>query len=393
MKICVISPGVVHAVPRTIAMADQFEEVHFIDTMGCADCNRLEAHGIFYYSPSDISGSYIPSLSLQHLLKKINPDAIICHYASGDHFFNAILFGKCPIASVCMGHDVLYSEGDCKVSFIRRLLTRMALRQTIYISAKSQYLAKRIKSYRVTSWIDVNYWGADFTCFKSRNSINGKKNLGLHVDNPVILSPRAVEPRLNIILIVQAFEKIVKIFPDAQLIILGRSSVEYKDKVEKFVSGLDLADNVSFVYEVNQATLPDYYRAADVVVSMARSEGFPNTILEVMACGIPVVVGRISQVEELLIDGYNARLSEFDSSGVAQAIIDILDNPEKTGEMVVNARKTVDTYGDIRKNAIRFSNQLKTAVTKGENYNGLFRRVIFSLVYGFYIIQRKFFLR
>ncbi|MCD6322433.1 MAG: glycosyltransferase family 4 protein [Clostridiales bacterium] len=379
--------------PRTIAIADQFKEIHFIDTVGNADRNKLEAHGIFYYSSSDINGSCVPSLGLQRLFQKINPDVIVAHYASGDHFFNAVLFGKCPVASVCMGHDVLYSVGDSNVPFFRRLLTRLALRQNIYISAKSRYLAECIKSYRVKGWIDVNYWGTDFTCFKPDKAANERRNLGLHINNPVILSPRAVEPRLNIIIIVQAFKKVVEIFPNAQLVVLGRSFVEYKAKVAKLVSDLDLVDNVNFVDEVSQAVLPDYYYAADVVVSMASSEGFPNTILEVMSCDIPVVVGRIPQIEELLIDGYNAKLCGFESSEVAQAIIDILDNPEKSGKIVANARKTVTAYGDIRKNAIRFSNQLKEAVTQGKKSNGFFYRVVFLLVYLIYVVQRKFFIR
>ena len=45
--------------------------------------------------------------------------------------------------------------------------------------------------------------------------------------------------------------------------------------------------------EVGLAEVPHYYNAADVVVSMARTEGFPNTVLEVMCCRRPLVVGRI----------------------------------------------------------------------------------------------------
>ena len=62
----------------------------------------------------------------------------------GDHFFSAIAYGGCTVAAIATGADALYERGDSFVSAITKLLTRMGLRQSCYVAAKSRFLAKRI---------------------------------------------------------------------------------------------------------------------------------------------------------------------------------------------------------------------------------------------------------
>ena len=65
MKTCVISPGVVHAVPRTLAMAPYLDEVHFIDMTGTADRAALELAGVRYHLPGEGGSSRLASVNLQ----------------------------------------------------------------------------------------------------------------------------------------------------------------------------------------------------------------------------------------------------------------------------------------------------------------------------------------
>ena len=324
MRICVISPGVVHAIPRTIAFADQFEEVHFIDIVGNADRGSLESCGIIYHGSAGAGETMIKGRRLSVLLKEIQPEAIICHYAAGDHYFRAISYNRCPVAVIAMGNDVLYDKGDSVVPVVQRLLIRMALRRSNYVSAKSAYLAERIKRYGVQSPADVNYWGADMRSYHPGDRIEARRKLSLDENCTVILSSRALEPRLNIHLIVEAFHTVLSRHKSAYLVLLGRSSPEYKFKVEETIRRLNMNDKVSIVGDVTQDVLPLYYQASDIVVSMGSCEGFPNTVLEVMACNVPVVVGRIAQVEELLEDNNNAWLCEIEPKSIAAAILDVL---------------------------------------------------------------------
>jgi len=359
MKACVVSPGVVHAVPRTVAIADQFDEVHFIDMKGGADSKALEASGVIFHGAGDRGKSPMTGRQLRALLEIIVPDVIICHFASGDHFFNAIAYGRCPVAVVAMGHDVLFDEGDSTVGFFRRLLTKRGLMQSSYISAKSGSLLDRIRSYGVGTAADVNFWGTDFNRFTPGDKGEARSKLGWDTTGVVILSPRAIEPRLNIHLIIEAFPVILSRYPDALLVLLGRSDPVYKGVIEEQIRRLGVSENVKVLYEVTQDVLPLYYQASDVVVSMARSEGFPNTLLEVMGCKVSIVVGRIPQITELLEDDRNARICELETARISAAILDILDHREKAQRLADEAYVTVRQHADIRKNGIRFCNEVK----------------------------------
>lgn len=388
MRICVISPGVAHAVPRTIAVAGQFDEVHFIDVAGRVDRRILESHGILYHGPEPGDGKIIKSRQLLALLRQLEPEAIVCHYASGDHFFSAIAYGRCPVGAIAMGNDVLYEEGDSFVPVFTKLLTRMGLRRSHYVVAKSAFLAKRIRSYGVRSPVEVNYWGADLTRYHPGKQIEARQALRLAESGVIVLSPRAIEPRLNIHLIIEAFHAVAAKYHDASLVILGRSSQNYKNRIEETIARLNLGDKTSVLDEVSEEVLSRYYRASDVVVSMASSEGFPNTLLEVMACKVPVVVGRIAQIEELLEDGRNARVCDLSAPAIAAAIEDILRDGEKRRRIVSAAYETVKRYGDIRKSGVLFSDRLKQIT---EEWKPGFRPMIFifRMLYGVFRVQRR----
>ena len=355
MKICVFNPGVVHAVPRTIAFAKFFHEVHYFDMKGMDSRKLLEKNGIIYYAPFKDGKNTFNSVRLQKMLPHIAPDGIICHFAYGGHFSNSILYNKCPVAVIAMGHDILYAEGDGVVSPLARLLIRMGLRRADYISAKSNRLKERIESYGTKKIIHVNYWGADTSLFKQQDKHECRKYLGLPLNIPIILSPRAVEPLLNIHLIVESFCAIREKYPEARLVVLGRTHKEYRKKIEDFIQGKTIERSIDLVYEVSEDSLIKYYNASDAIVSVAKSDGFPNAVLEAMSCMRPIVVGKILHIEELLKDKYNARLCDITVQGISDSLIDVLDNQEKYKKIAEAGYDTVKQYGDIKVNGERFA--------------------------------------
>ena len=70
--------------------------------------------------------------------------------------------------------------------------------------------------------------------------------------------------------------------------------------LEDLARSLGVADRVRFVGRVAHERMPEVYSAADVLVLASEREGWPNVLLEAMACGAPVVATRVSGASEIV---------------------------------------------------------------------------------------------
>lgn len=67
--------------------------------------------------------------------------------------------------------------------------------------------------------------------------------------------------------------------------------------------------------------------AADVYVTMTREDNLPNTIMEAMACGLPILATDVGGVPEMVESNFNGVLvKKEDSIAMAQRIIEITNN-------------------------------------------------------------------
>jgi UDP-glucose:(heptosyl)LPS alpha-1,3-glucosyltransferase len=95
-------------------------------------------------------------------------------------------------------------------------------------------------------------------------------------------------------------------------------------------------------FEGWQEDVRSYYAAADVVALPSRSEAFGMSILEGMACGLPVVTSSNAGVSDLIEDGVNG----FTTSE-APELIEVLSrliDPTIRHRIGVRARKTAEEY-------------------------------------------------
>src|SRR3990172_8635226 len=82
------------------------------------------------------------------------------------------------------------------------------------------------------------------------------------------------------------------------------------------------------------------YSAADVFVSSSLQESFGYTILESMACGVPVGAFDGSAVSELVRNGVTGILAPLgDAAGLRSAILQTLSDPAKLASMGSNSRR------------------------------------------------------
>ena len=108
-------------------------------------------------------------------------------------------------------------------------------------------------------------------------------------------------------------------FPDACLLVIGEGREERN--LKRLAGVLGIQDRVKFLGSVPQEQLGAYYGAADALVLASSREGWPNVLLEAMACGTPVVSTRVGGTPEIVAASEAGVLAnERSEHGIAEAL-------------------------------------------------------------------------
>ncbi len=166
---------------------------------------------------------------------------------------------------------------------------------------------------------------------------------------PVVLTAGRLTPAKDHPTLLRAFGEIVRYRP-VRLVILGEGPE--RDNLNELAESLGISRQVDFPgFDVNPFA---YMSRAKTFVLSSRFEGFPNVLVQAMACGAPVVSTDCpSGPSEILEGGKWGRLVPVgDWRAMAEAIIDTLDNPIPSDQLVArasafSAEASVDRYLEV----------------------------------------------
>jgi glycosyltransferase involved in cell wall biosynthesis len=120
---------------------------------------------------------------------------------------------------------------------------------------------------------------------------------------------------------------------------------------------LDLAPHVRFRGALPFAEVLDAYRTADLFVlpcveaANGSKDITPNALIEAMAMGLPVISTRMTGIPEIVDDGCSGVLvAPGDVDALTDAMLALLDDPERRARLGVEARRAVEARFDIRTN-------------------------------------------
>jgi glycosyltransferase involved in cell wall biosynthesis len=110
----------------------------------------------------------------------------------------------------------------------------------------------------------------------------------------------------------------------------------YLSEIKKISTNHHIIDRLHFPGWIGKEELLTWYHQADIFVFPSSYEGMPNSVMEAIACGLPVVGTRISGIEDLVKDGVNGITVQVgDVDALVQAVEKLINNPcirEKMGE-------------------------------------------------------------
>jgi glycosyltransferase involved in cell wall biosynthesis len=295
-----------------------------------------------------------------HLVSSFRPDLIHCHNLHGGYFdlqilpqlseqvpvvitlHDAWLFsghcahpfgcerwkigcGQCPDLSIypAIQRDATAYNWQCKQEIFRN--------SSLYVVTPCKWLMDKVnqsilKPAIVASKVIPN--GVDLNIFHPANQKDARVELGLPTDVKILLFV-ADGIRRNIWkdyrILQSTLSEIANSGMKVLCLALGEDAPsEYLGKIE-----------IRFVpYIRDPRIVSRYYQAADMYVHPARAETFPNTILEALACGTPVVASAIGGIPEQIIEGKTGFLvPSGDAQLMAKRILYVLADEKNRQQM------------------------------------------------------------
>ncbi|MGD9615224.1 MAG: glycosyltransferase [Alphaproteobacteria bacterium] len=165
--------------------------------------------------------------------------------------------------------------------------------------------------------------GVDFAAFRPPADREAARN-ALGFTRPTVLAVGNLIPLKRHALIVEALAHL----PGIDLAIAGDGPE--RPRIDALVRRLGLADRVRLLGRVPQQTLPGIYGAADILAHPSLREGWPNVLLESMACGTPVLATNFDSVGEIVGAPEAGRIvTEATPTGLAAAIAELLAAPSE----------------------------------------------------------------
>lgn len=279
-----------------VSVAPEHEYVLILPTDGS---DELNVHGarvtkirtsLRYYSLRE-------QFALPRILREHNIDLLHSPH------FNLPLFSPCP--SVVTIHDVIYLA--CKEDLASRVgrayyrvMMSAAVRKAARVITDSEFSKREIRRLvKHDCYPEVIYPGVD-TRFGRVNDperiVEVRNRYGLRGD--YILYTGIYKPRKNHVGLLHAFSLAVQKGLHAELAIAGPVQ-EGEAQLRTLAHELGLTDRVTFTGYVDDDDLPALYSGARVYACPSLYEGFGQTVLEAMACGVPVVCSRQSSLPEV----------------------------------------------------------------------------------------------
>ncbi len=236
-------------------------------------------------------------LAFRRVVRRLRPDLIHAGPLQQVALFPALL-GFHPLVAMSWGSDLLR---DAEQNAFYRWATRLVLRRADAFVGDCQAVAEKAQAWGVPpERMAIFPWGVDLQHFSPGPDEGLRARWGWE-EAFVILHTRSWEPIYGVEVMARAFARAAQQEPRLRLMLLGGGSLA--PRLREIWQRAGVLDRVQFVGQVSQRHLPRYYRAADLYLSASTSDGSSVSLLEALACGLPVVVSDLPANREWVRPG------------------------------------------------------------------------------------------
>lgn len=287
--------------------------------------------------PNPFSHNYpigIPLYSFSKI-KDFNPQIIHTHhpfvfgrYAS--HLSNKLFI---PLLFTAHTYYELYLKNYLKLRRLHHLANQLIIRDIKGLAQKCNFVicpsakcAVRLNSYGIHNTIMIHN-GIELDIFKP--TLLQKKT------TPSIVFVGRLEEEKNPCFLLQVARYLHLSDFRFQLKIVGAGSL-FK-KMQVLTNAYRLGHKVTFLGEVPRISLPNIFSGSHLFITASKSEIMPISILEALACGLPVLAPKSANIDEIVVDGKTGFGVPLLPSEYGKKITQLFDNQRELGILSKNA--------------------------------------------------------
>jgi L-malate glycosyltransferase len=331
MRIVFLGSQSIHTTKWANAMHRQGHEVYLI-TMhpDLSQLNEGVNRYILYFKGG--AGYFLNFFFLKKLLKRIHPDLLHTHYASG-YGTLARLSGYHPNLLSVWGSDVYLVPEQ---SALKRAIVQKNLNATDYLAATCSTLKGQTQKVMMSNKeIAVTYFGVDCSLFAPQQQrLKNKEKIRIG-------TVKGLNPVYGISTLIRACSIVINNGRvDIELILVGEGPQE--EELKQLVTELKIQNYVQFMGPIPHEEVPKMLNTFDIYVALSNNEGFGVAVLEASACEVPVITSDVGGLPEVVRDGESGFLVPPNNAQQAADKIEILiNNVEMRHRMGKEGRKFV----------------------------------------------------
>ena len=187
--------------------------------------------------------------------------------------------------------------------------------------SRASFLGLNTPSFVVSSAID---W-ASYQDLPTRGAFRTRWGLG---DAPIVLFLGRLHFKKGLDLLIPAFDALRQRVPNATLVIAGPENDDYGGQVRHWVSERMLGNSVHFVGSLHGADVIQAYVDADIFTLPSYTENFGMTVVEAMACSLPVVISDQVSIHTEVAEAGAGLITSCNVSDLTEALESLLRSPE-----------------------------------------------------------------
>jgi glycosyltransferase involved in cell wall biosynthesis len=293
------------------------------------------------------------------LLARLSPDVLHTHQIGAAWYLGPSAVDlRIPVLHTEHGNH--FGPSESWLTRMRRvLLYRKVGRRVRRICCVSEEIADELFGHWIAppSKLTVVNNGVDFEAFVDLPTVDeAREQLGIPFDARVVGTVGRLAELKRQDLLLRAAAELRDRFSNLWLLFVGDGPE--RNRLEQLARELGLAERCTFA---GFQPHPEFaLRAMDVFVLTSRSEGFPVSLLEAWAAGVPVVASRVGGIGDVVADQETGLLVEPDDpTGYRPAIDRLLADRRLAAAMAKSAKNALETRYSLTRMVQRYESEYR----------------------------------